>query len=286
MQRETASRSSSYKYCTLRYVADWERDIEVPVGVAIWRAEPRDFVIRLPQKGEKIEDITRQSAPYVRAVESQINEWVASGRLPYAAEDAPVLSDEWWDHVRKLLRFRVRLDAPKPIDCVVPSREIHALFEAAVQPKQSQKRKAQNLDKAIAQALDRSTLHELESRTFIEGYKSHPVPVQKSAHWDTVWLVVEAVDLAGRDAERDADATASRVLRIKEGPHGDNVRFAIGYVASPNGLNGERVMKEWIELKSGTCLYDLTRERAEFNRFITEHFASLGPHRRVLDDIS
>jgi hypothetical protein len=53
-------------------------------------------------------------------------------------------------------------------------------------------------------------------------------------------------------------------LRIKEGNEQRAVRFVLGYVASPGGLNGDAVLKEWIEHKVGAEMFNLDREKDSF----------------------
>jgi hypothetical protein len=88
-------------------------------------------------------------------------------------------------------------------------------------------------------------------------------------------VVVEAVNLTATTAERDVDALASRLLRIREGNEQRDVRFVLGYVASPGGLNGEAVLKEWIEHKVGTPMFNLDREEDSFRDAAAQAVADL-----------
>ncbi len=59
-------------------------------------------------------------------------------------------------------------------------------------------------------------------------------------------MILDGVNLASSSAETDADALVSRLQRVLEAQGRDamDVRPLVGYLASPNGLNGE-----WIEHK-------------------------------------
>ena len=256
--------SSTIRYCTLRYVTDWKREIAVPVGVAIWNREEKLFQMRMSQKGDRIADIKfDEASPYLLAAESQIKEWIVEKQLPYQNSDLPVLSDEWWSHVRKLFGFRIRLDEPKPIDCKQPAEELEALFEATVKPKQPRKERSQRLDRVINQALGELS-SQFESHAKISAFKDRAVTVPKAVTVNNRILIVDGVNLAVPSAETDADALASKILRIKEKHANGDVIFALTFIASPGGLNGEGVLKDWIERQSGTTMYDGIRQKEEY----------------------
>jgi len=48
------------------------------------------------------------------------------------------------------------------------------------------------------------------------------------------------------------------------------VQIVAGYVASPNGLNGEAHMVEWMRLKTGVPVYDLVRESRDFRACVRD----------------
>ena len=78
------------------------------------------------------------------------------------------------------------------------------------------------------------------------------------------WLIVEGVNLAAGTTERDADALASRLLRAKTGT-GGRKKFLVGYLAPPDGLNGQAVLRDWIVEQTEAEAFDLLRERDEFH---------------------
>jgi hypothetical protein len=114
---------------------DPEREITVPAGIVLSDEEAGSLWFRLPQEGEEIAGVCLTSAgPYLEMAREQIEEWRRSGTLPYAREPAPPLSPAWWEHVRGLMQWRVRLDPPRPIDCRHPKTEIESLYTAWVRP--------------------------------------------------------------------------------------------------------------------------------------------------------
>ena len=91
------------------------------------------------------------------------------------------------------------------------------------------------------------------------------------------YVVAEGVNLASPErAEEDADALASRLLRAAEGSDLP-VEFLIGYIASPEGLNGEDVYVRWLEHKLDTKAHDLVQQRDEFRRAAEEATLPLQP---------
>ncbi len=119
----------------LRYLVDQEREITVPAGIVLSDQGTGCMWLRLPHEGEAIAGVCMVTArPYLEMARAQIEAWRRSGTLPYALEPAPPLSPAWWEQVRALMQWRVRLDPPRPIDCRHPETEIEALYTTWVQP--------------------------------------------------------------------------------------------------------------------------------------------------------
>jgi hypothetical protein len=76
--------------------------------------------------------------------------------------------------------------------------------------------------------------------------------------------VIEGINMAASQAEVQADATASKLLRLRSGLDQD-CRILVGYLSSPEGLNGESVLIEWLEQKTGAHTFDLMKQRADFH---------------------
>ncbi len=254
---------STYSCATLRYLTDADRGVTVPVGVILWENNGAWYRIRLPEPEEHVVGIPPVKAqPYLELVKSQIEGWIKQGDLPYDQEALKPLSHAWWQHVEKLLRFTVRIDGIRIIDCQDPEDEIETLFEAIVQPRVSRRDKLERIDTAVSRAL--GSVSSFFHRGKVPGFGGRGVKVLRCAESRQRLVVVEAVNLASRDAETDADALYGRLSRIREGQQGREVHFVLGYLASAHGLNGETALKEFIEAKVETRMYDLDRQKSEF----------------------
>lgn len=280
MRSGTDTNSSSTtcnRYAVFRFVTDPDRDVSVPVGVAIWGSDPSSLRIRLPATTERFKGMSASEViPFLSLLKSQIEGWLKRGEVPYQAEPLVPLSEVWWEHVRRLMQFRVRIDEPRPMECISPDREIEALYEAVAKPRQPRSQRKRRVETALKQAIGKELDKKLGRTRSVPGWSDRSVEVLRATESRDRRLVVEIVNLAYTEAERDADAMASKVQRIKEGPVGRCTDFLIGYIASPNGLNGEGTMKNWLELKSGTRLYDVERERATFADKVSFELQRLG----------
>ena len=52
----------------------------------------------------------------------------------------------------------------------------------------------------------------------------------------------------------------------------------VGYLASPEGLNGESVLVEWISRQTEAKVFDLVKERADFRQTAERMLASVDEH--------
>ena len=128
--------STTCSCAVLRYLTDPARGITVPVAVLLWDRESGHVRFRLPEPDEAIKGVRVPSIlPFVQAAKLQIESWARDGELPYSSETLEPLSDAWWEHVRKLMQFAVRLDPPQQVECARPDEEVEALFQALVQPR-------------------------------------------------------------------------------------------------------------------------------------------------------
>jgi hypothetical protein len=267
--------NSTCSYATIRYLTDAERNITVPVGVALWNKKSHWFRVRLPQENERIKDVSAASAiPHLEAARAKIEGWLRRGELPYATEPLAPLSDQWWDHVQRLMQFSVRIEPPHPVDCLDPDEDIERLFVSLVRPQVSTPTRTQRVDGAIGRALGAS-LSTRFHRGQVPGFGGRPVEVQRLAQAGDQAVIVEGVNLASADAERDAGAMESRLCRIKESGTAINPRFVLGYLASAGGLNGEAALKEWIEYRVAARMYDLRNEQQEFREAAGQAIAAL-----------
>jgi len=254
-----------HKYITVRFVTDWVRQIDVPIGVILWEDGGRQPLIRLPQSGEQLPDVNMAEArPHLQVFHDQIDGWLQSRALPYTDGELEPLSDEWWAHVQKLLSFSIRVSDPRPLDCVRPEIEVEALFSAAVQPRQPRQVLEKRLETLVREAIGQECNSELVSRTAVFGYHEKLVRVMKAKQSHSGLVVIDAVDLSGKDAVPYADELTSRLQRIKAGPPRDTLRFITGYLSSPGGLNGEVYMVDWIKDQVDEHVYDLIHEQDLF----------------------
>ncbi len=85
--------------------------------------------------------------------------------------------------------------------------------------------------------------------------------------------MIEGINLATSQAEVQADATVSKLLRLRSGLDRD-CSILVGYLASPEGINGESVLLRWLEERTGALALDLMKQRADFhtsaNRMVAE----------------
>ena len=133
---QTAQTSDSFSYAVLRYLSNAERGITVPVGIVLCNTDRNSLRFRLPKPEERIPEVTLAEAqPFLQLAQAKIEDWHTSGELPYASDTLVPLSEAWWEHVRKLMAFRVQISAVQTIDCQRPEEEIETLFEAIVHPK-------------------------------------------------------------------------------------------------------------------------------------------------------
>jgi hypothetical protein len=256
----------SSSYSVLSFLIDDIRRTEIPIGIALWSNKEPKAYLRLARPSENIKGFKQEWKPFLELISSQISHWLESQRLPYAKESLRPNSDDWWRHLRSLLVHRVRLSDPKAIDCRDVNEEAELLYEAVVQPVRSETEKRDRVDRAITESL--GTLSKRFRRGGVDGFHGRKVPVKRFAEDQRQLIILEGVNLAAQNAERDADALVSRLLRIQacadESPHARTLTTFVGYLASPSGLNGEAALVDWIQEKGGAKTFDLVREREKF----------------------
>lgn len=260
----TESRSSSYSVLT--FVTDELRGTTLPVGIALWSSQPESVRVRLTSDKENVKGIKKEWLPYVELLSSQLKEWIQERQLPYAHGNLKPNSDEWWRHLRNLLVHRIRVSDPKAIDCRNAEEEVELLYEAVVQPERAEKERRETVDRVISKSL--GSLARRFTKGTLPGFEGRPVPVKRFVDDDQKVVILEGVNLASANAEDDTDALVSRLQRIKESNGPADLRkqmiTLVGYLSSPNGLNGEAALVDWIEKKGEAQTFDLVREREQF----------------------
>jgi hypothetical protein len=133
--------SYSADSCTiLQYLVDVERDLTVPVAVVLSSQEHGRLWFRVPQEDERIDALPLSTArPYLEMARIQIEKWLEEGTLPYALAPLTPLSTAWWEHVRRLMPWRVRVGPTRTIDCLYAEEEIERLYEFWVRPSSPKK---------------------------------------------------------------------------------------------------------------------------------------------------
>lgn len=275
MQSEADTRST-YNYTTLRFLVDPERDLTVPVGVLLWGNASGTVWARLPKPGERIDGVPMVKArSFLDLAWMKIEGWMRDGDLPYTSEALKPLGEEWWDHVRRLMRWTVQIGPTHAIDCHTPSQEIESLYESLVQPRSAPSTRTKRVDGAVGQALGENLSRRFLRGATVAGFGGREVPVLRCATADRGAVVVEAVNLASNTALQEGHALASRLLCIREGGAYFHVRFVLGYIAPPAELAGDSGLKDWIEHKAGAKMYDLDREADAFRNQAGEALSHL-----------
>jgi hypothetical protein len=257
--------SRSFSYCVLSFTTDEVRGTSVPVGVALWSSGPEWVNVRVAKEEDSIKGLNRNAYPFLQIAADKLDKWISENRLPYASTALRPFTDEWWRQVRRLLVHRVRISEPRPIDCKQPDEELALLYEAVVGPRRGARERRERIDGVLTNSL--GPVAEKLTRGAVEGFGGRPVPVRRYIETATELLIVEGVNLAAAGAEIDADALVSRLLRIREANGHSRIRSVVayvGYLASPEGLNGEAALVKWIETKAEAKTYDLLSQRDAF----------------------
>jgi hypothetical protein len=253
---------SSFDYSVFTFAVDDTGAINIPIGVALWSPQRRWFGVRLVEQNEKLERFRRsENFTFVELVRQKLSHWVETSELPYAQSDVAPWQTEWWTHVRNLLVHHVRLSEPRPVDVCDPEQELEPLYEAVVSPYRTARERRSRVDGEIRRCLNGLADKFTPKREF-EGYGGRKVRVLRAFEGPARTAVIEGVNLATSQAEQHSDAVVSRLLRLKEGR--ERIDLIVGYLTSPEGLNGEKVLVDWISHKTGAKTFDLQRQRGEF----------------------
>ena len=267
-------RSSSY--CVFSLITDEMRGTSIPVGVALWTRDRGQAWIKLAREDDRIQGLDKISYFYIAQVQKQLNQWIESGELPYGDRSQSRESDEWWHHLAGLLVHKIRMSELRPIDCQNPADELEPLYEAVVGPRRRTKERSARIDGVLSTALGKLS-RELDKGE-VAGYRGRPVPVRHFKSAPDRLLIVEAVNLASVNAETDADALVSKLLRVRAAKdRSASVITCVGYLASPNGLNGEAALVDWIKEKADAQTFDLLNEQDKFKSAVGSELASIRP---------
>ena len=251
-------------YTVLRAVVNRDQNYHVPIGVVAWDSTREWYGIRTARAGERIPGVSASSRQFADIVVAQLDRWASKKAVPYA--DAPVVpwNSAFWSAASQVLTTAIRADQPRALDPQTDTRAgLEALFEAVVQPGQPRAQAARRIDGALTEALGAYSRF-FETRAEVDAYEGATERVLRRAASTSGELILEAVNLAASHARRDADALVSKLLRIREAHSSTPLAFMVGYVASPNGLNGETHMRDWIAHRITPEVYDLRAQHELF----------------------
>lgn len=258
----------SFKYAVFTLITDDAGAIAVPVGVALWSTQLSWYQFEVVSENDRLLHLNHnEHLLFIRHVEDQLKHWAASGNLPYAPQPMKPSQDEWWQHVHEILIHRVRLSEPRAIDCTDPSEEFGPLFESIVGPFRARRESRTRLAGQIQNCLG-GLARCFQARQPLSGYGGRDVRVLRAHKGRFGFVVIEGVNLAAGQAETLSDALVSKLLRVKTA-NPSNCEFVVAYVTSPDGLNGEAVLVDWIKEKTGAQVFDLQRERDKLRQAAT-----------------
>ena len=267
------SRSGSqirHGYSVIRVSLDDHRDRTVPVGVVAWQTTNPWYGWRWLEHDEKVRGVDTATRRLMRITRNQIHRWAKARKVPYEPEPVEPTSDRFWKAVSEILSTSVRLDLPKAMDPMdEPDAGIEALFEAVVQPAQTQERRSERIDSAIKRALG-EWADRIPPRQRVSAFGGATEQIQRGLETERGVLLVEGVNLAAPKARKEADALVSRFMRIQAAYPKRTVRMIVGYSSSPGGLNGEAHMCEWIREKVTEEVFDVIGQNAEFQKAAAE----------------
>src|SRR6266542_3738979 len=259
----TSRAAISSSYAIFSFVLDPARGTTIPIGIALWSPERRWVKVRLLEEREQLTGLTKADHyPFVRLVREKVENWVATGELPYAEGPIPPFEDHWWRHVKELLIHRVRLGEPRPIDCHNPDQELGPLYEAVVAPHRPSKDRRSRIDGEIRRCLGHLA-ERFQARADLPGFGGREVKVLRAYRGQRGWVVIEGGNLATDQADTESDAAVGKLRRLREGIR-EACAVIVGYLAPPDGLNGNDVLLEWIRSQTQAQVFNLTRDRTAF----------------------
>lgn len=273
----SSSKKIKSGFSTVRVITDDTGRDSIPVAVVAWDSVRQWHDVRFPEDRETITGLSQERAHLVEFTKKQIRKWASEESTPYYSESAAPWETAFWDGIRRALTAGVRLEKPRPLDAEsLQEGDVDALFDAVVQPKVEDEERQRRIDGLVRDALGELTT-KIEARHPVSAYGGAEEEVMRGITGSDGTLVVEGINLAGRNARRDADAVTSKVMRIREANNGRRpVKAIIGYRASPNGLNGESHMRKWLKEKVTPDVYDLTRQRELLEDAAAQRLAEIG----------
>lgn len=250
-------------FAILRMVLDPLRNDTVPVGAVAWDPDRSWFDIRVVDETQRLRGLNKSRRRIVELNAAQLRRWAGERRVPYAGqEDLAPTRTEFWQAAGAVMTSSVLLDPPKAMEPLKTEDEFEALFEAVVQPTESEGQRAARADSALTEALG-PLADDVPKGLTVPAFRHRQEEVHRGARGRAGTLLVEAVNLAAQQARKDADAMVSRLLRILAADDDERTRVVIGYRSSPGGLNGESDLRDWMVDQVTSEVFDVIREANE-----------------------
>jgi hypothetical protein len=263
MPSEAATSSAGFNYAVFSFVKDRIRSQTVPIGVVLWSSHAKQFRFRLIGEREQLQGLKKADyLPYVALLRRDLEFWLREGQLFYQGDQLAPSNDAWWQHVAKLLQHQVWLSSPKPIDCRDPDLELEPLYESMISPSRPPKAQRTHIAGEIKRCLD-GLGREFKAKPKLHGYGGRDVEVMRAYQGRRALVVIDGVNLATKHAEMLSDATASRLERLLQGQSAASCKLLLGYLPSPEGLNGDEILVKSIQERTGARPFDLRRQREE-----------------------
>jgi hypothetical protein len=258
------SRPIVHGYSILRVTTDELRGDTTPVGVVAWDSERDWFRTRVLAEDEAVRNVPSWARQFLSITANQLERWAKEKSVPYEPGPVHPTTDRFWRAASEILTTSVRLDSPKAMDPMEePDQDLEALFEAIVQPRQSETRRQERIDGALSRALG-ELANEIPTRQEVSAFGNAREVIRRGAVTADGVLLIDGVNLAASHARDEADALVSRFMRIVAAYSGRPVSVIVGYTASPGGLNGERHMRDWIRERLTSDVFDLVSEGQQF----------------------
>lgn len=259
----TSPKPIEYGYSVLRINLKDDGSRVVPIGVVAWQSTDAWHGSRWLSQDETLTGITNARRTLMEIARDQVDDWVATRHVPY--HDAPLdpSSDKFWAAASRILCPAVTLDPPRAMTPMIrPDEDMESLYEAVVQPRQSSRRVRTQINGAISRALGSALAKRMRVQMRVPAFGGVKEEVRRGVMTEHGMVLIDGVNLSKKDARRDADALASRLMRIKAA--NKKVEMIVGYTASRDGLNGEADMRDWLMEKVTDMVFDLTAEDGAF----------------------
>ena len=263
-------------YSVVRIYTNENGTRDVPVGIAAWDEGRRWWDLRVLKDDERVPGVKAEHRFLLQQADSQIRAHAEVGTVPYFGKKAKPWTCDFWCGVISTFESSVRLDAPRALTQFEDETvQFLALFDSVVLPTRSSERATRGYG-ALKKVLGKKVLAHTAYQIPFNAYGGAREQVTRAATNEKGSVIFEAINLAGNNSRRDADALVSKLRRIQEGNEERNIKFVIGYVASPGGLNGETHMRDWMRKMVTSDVYDVASEKKRLYDVARTKLAEIG----------